>query len=395
LLFQTLDDKQECVGVYVDGKLHFDKIPPNLSKTWKYTGSVESDEVDYAWIYCSGSPMTEVCPEHLQEAWNAVSKKLTAYKKAFTIAKLNLREHCFFDLVPHDALAEFCEVKNQITEHVFENYEKPENYDYLIDAAKLLYKIQHRDLLLERKDWRHHFKSHGLVAGAAKIVNGNHYIDYNLFGTVTGRLSTLPGSLPILTMKRELRRIIKPRNDWFLSLDYNGAEARTVLALSEQKQPAADIHEWNIHHVFEKPDMIRDEAKTLFFAWLYNPDSDAIQTNHYNRQKVLDRYYDGEYINTIFGRRIQVARRKAFNYIIQSTTADLVIDRAIAIDRFLEGKKSFVSHIVHDEIVVDFSDDERDLATEIKELFALNKLGNFMVNLKAGRNYYDLKRLSV
>ena len=27
MIFQTLDDKTECVGVYVDGKLHFDKIP--------------------------------------------------------------------------------------------------------------------------------------------------------------------------------------------------------------------------------------------------------------------------------------------------------------------------------------------------------------------------------
>lgn len=395
MLFQTLDDKQQCVGVYADGKLHFDKIPPGLSKTWKYTGSIESAEVEYAWIYCHGKNLSQACPEHLQDAWDRVFKKLVAYKKAFTIAKLNLREHCFFDLVPHDALAEFCEVKNQITEYVFENYEKPENYDYLNDAAKLLYKIKHQDLLLERKDWRHHLKSHNLLAGAAKIVSGNHYIDYNLFGTVTGRLSTLPGSLPILTMKRELRRIIKPRNDWFLSLDYNGAEARTVLALSEQKQPSTDIHEWNIHHVFEKPDMIRDEAKTLFFAWLYNPDSDAIQTNHYNRQKVLDRYYDGEYINTIFGRRIQVGRRKAFNYVVQSTTADLVIDRAIAIDKFLEGKKSFISHIVHDEVVIDFSDDERELIAEIKELFASNKLGNFMVNLKAGKNYYDLKKLAI
>ena len=72
-----------------------------------------------------------------------------------------------------------------------------------------------------------------------------------------------------------------------------------------------------------------------------------------------------------------------------------MIDRAIAIDRFLEGKKSFISHIVHDEIVVDFSDDERDLIVEIKELFANNRLGNFMVNMKAGKDYYDLKKLAI
>jgi hypothetical protein len=27
MIFQTLDDKSECVGVYVDGKLHFEEVP--------------------------------------------------------------------------------------------------------------------------------------------------------------------------------------------------------------------------------------------------------------------------------------------------------------------------------------------------------------------------------
>jgi DNA polymerase I-like protein with 3'-5' exonuclease and polymerase domains len=86
---------------------------------------------------------------------------------------------------------------------------------------------------------------------------------------------------------------------------------------------------------------------------------------------------------------------KAFNYLIQSTTADLVIERAIAMDEFLQDKKSFVSHIVHDEIVLDFADEERHLIPEIKEMFANNQLGKFMVNLKAGKNYYDLENLDI
>ena len=395
MLFQTLDDKKECVGVYVDGNLHFEAFTGPLTKTWKYTGSVRDENVEYAWLYAQGKSIGEVCPEELMSEWTRVSKKLTAYKKAFTIAKLDLREHCFFDLVPHDALVEFCQVKNQITEHVLETYEKPANYDYLRQADCLLHKIKHQDLILNNKQCRSHFVSHNLIAGASKILTGNTYIDYNLFGTVTGRLSTYPGSMPILTMKRELRRLVKPHNDWFLSLDYNGAEVRTVLALSEQTQPDIDIHEWNIRHVFEQEGLMREEAKTLFFAWLYNPESDRFSKNYYDRQKVLDRYYDGGYISTIFGRHIQVEERKAFNYIIQSTTADLVIERAIAIDKFLQGKKSFISHIVHDEIVIDFDDTERDLIIEIKELFARNRLGNFVVNLKAGKDYYDLKTLLI
>jgi len=397
VLFQPIDDKTQCVGVYVDGNLIFDenKIPENLTRTWRPGGSFLDKNLEYAWIYARGQSLDEVCPEHLSEAWENISRKMRAYKKSFDIAKIDLRDHCFFDLVPHDALLEFCEIKNQITEYVFENYEKPENYDHVCSAAKLLYKIKYQDLLLDNSGCRSLFVSSGLRHASQKILNGQKHINYNLFGTVTGRLSTHPQSFPILTMKRELRRLIKPRNDWFLSFDYNGAEVRTLLALSGQKQPASDIHEWNICNVFEESKMPREEAKTLFFAWLYNPDSDSIDTNYYDRKKVLDKYYDGDYINTIFGRHIKVDDWRAFNYLIQSTTADLVIDRAVAIDRMLEGKKSFISHIVHDEIVIDFADEDRQMVTEIRDMFAANKLGTFMVNLKAGKNYYDLENLSL
>ena len=37
MLFQTLDDKSECVGVYSNGELHFKDIPDGLSKTWGYS----------------------------------------------------------------------------------------------------------------------------------------------------------------------------------------------------------------------------------------------------------------------------------------------------------------------------------------------------------------------
>jgi hypothetical protein len=70
-----------------------------------------------------------------------------------------------------------------------------------------------------------------------------------------------------------------------------------------------------------------------------------------------------------------------------------VIERAIEIDKMLEGKKTFISHIVHDEIVIDFADEDRDMIKEVKEVFAKNRLGRFEVNLKAGKNYYDLDNL--
>jgi hypothetical protein len=394
LYFQSLDDKQECVGVYANGELHFDDTPDNLTHTWRPSSNI-GDNVEYAWIYASGNNLSEACPEHLKDRWSKISRKISAYKKSFDIAKINMRDHCFFDLIPHAALVEFCEVKNQITKHVFENGERPENYEYLAASANLLHKIKFQDLNIDSNGCRNLFINTRTRQAGQKLLSGPKYINYNLFGTVTGRLTTQGGSFPVLTMKKELRQLVRPHNDWFLSLDYNGAEARTVLALAGQLQPEDDIHKWNIVNVFRNPDLPREEAKTLFFAWLYNPDSSEINEKYYNRKKVLDKYYDGEYITTVFGRHIKVNDWKALNYLVQSTTADLVIERATAIDKMLEEKRSFISHIVHDEIVIDFADEDRDMIKEVKETFAKNRLGRFEVNLKAGPNYYDLDILAL
>ena len=399
MYFQALDDKTNCIGIYFDGRLIFDdgQFPENLSgmKTWKYSGSVK-DDVEYAWFYADGKSLEEVCPENLKREFESNQAKLIAFKKAFDIAKIDFREHCFFDLVPHDYLRSFLDVKNKITQHVFESYEKPPIYEHLVSVEKLLYKIRYNKLNVNNKDARNLFVNTNPRIGAQKILNCSKYIDYNIYGTKTGRLTTYPNSFPILTMKKELRALLKPQNDWFISLDYNGAEVRTVLSLLEHKQPDYDVHEWNMENTLQHlAPKDRESAKTIFFAWLYNPNSKKIENSIYDRDTILDNFYDGEKVSTPFGRQIFVDKDKSLNYIIQSTTADLVNDRAVQIDKFLNGKKSFVSHIVHDEVVIDMPDDERYLIPEIKEIFSTNKLAKFKTNLKAGKDYYNLGDLNL
>jgi len=391
MYFQTLDDKSECVGIYADGALHFDKIPTGLKRTWTYTASIKDPAVEYAWLYCSGSALSDACPPELAESLAETQKTFRAYLKTFQIGKVDLREHCFFDLVPESFLLEFCDVKNEVTKHVFETYEKPENYDLLDGTQKLLHKIRYQNLNLNKEGCQELYHSSRGRRKANELIKGYYYIDYNLFGTVTGRLTTRANSCPILTLKKEFRRLIKPHNDWFISLDYNGAELRTFLDLMGEEQPEGDIHEWNAKHLFEQ-EITREECKVRFFAWLYDPNSDDIKTDHYDRKKALDMWYKDGYIKTPFKRTIVVDERKALNYLIQSTTSDRVLSRAVEIDKFLEDKKSFISHIVHDEIVIDLDDSERGLLAAIKKIF---EEGNFKTNLTAGKNYLDLEELKL
>jgi len=394
MIFQTIDDKSECIGIYTDGKLHYDDFPVDLTKTWKYSGSLIDADIEYAWLYCDGLALNQVCPPDLEGRLKAAQKRLRAYIRSFEIAKVHMRDHCIFDLVPEDFLKEFCEIKNKITEHVFETHKRPACYEHLNNVQKLLHKIKYQHLNLNNDNCKN---LHLLSRNSSRVkalVNGVTHIDYNLFGTATGRLTTRSKSFPILTLQKDFRRLLKPNNDWFLSLDYNAAEVRTFIALAGEPQPQEDVHEWHIKNLIEG-EVNREDAKTKFFAWLYNPETSDDEFDTYHREKVLDKWYENGYITTVFERKILVDRRKALNYLIQSTTADLVLDRAVVLDKYFEDKKSFISHIVHDEIVVDLADEERKLVPEIKEIFASNKLDKFLVNLTCGKNYFDLKDLKL
>ena len=389
MLFQAIDDKNECVGVYADGKLDFENIPENLTKTWKYSGSLSDENIEYAWLYTGGKNLQDCCPMELVEDLTSAQKKMNAYKKSFEIAKINLREHCVFDLIPHDFLLQFCEIKNKITNHVFESYKKPANYDHLDSVQKLLHKIRYQTLNINVADCKHLLTS-TIHRNKIQQIKNNNYINYDLFGTTTGRLTTKQNSFPILTLKKEIRQVMKPNNDLFVALDYNGAEVRTLLELQGVEQPSEDIHEWNCKHLFEQ-DISREECKVRFFAWLYDPDSNDIKTDCYDRESLLTKWYDGENISTPYGRVIPVERRKAFNYLIQSTTADRVLEKAVKIDKLLEGHESYVSHIIHDEIVLDYCDEDRNLIPLIRELFE----DGFMSSVSAGKDGYNLKELAL
>ena len=64
MLFQTLDDKTECVGIYADQELIFDpeSFPNELSYTWKYAPYLRDLGVEYASLYLEGRSIKEVMP---------------------------------------------------------------------------------------------------------------------------------------------------------------------------------------------------------------------------------------------------------------------------------------------------------------------------------------------
>jgi len=393
MIFQTFDDKKKCIAICVKGKIHKNKIPPSLTKTWDYSEGLQGKDIKYAKYYCGGKSLDEVCPDHLRKEWESVNKILKAFYQAVNEAKLDLNEHCFFDLVPPHFLLNYGHIKDKICAYIFSNFKKPQNYEFMINLAKVLTEVKNTKLNIDSTPLdarRYEFKVRRFLK---KINTISPYIIYNMQGTKTGRLTSK--SFPILTMDKEYRTILKPNNQWFLELDYNAAELRVMLALLGKKQPKEDLHEWNLKNVY-KGVGTRETAKKRIFAWLYNPESkDQFSSREYNREELLAKYWDGKNIKTYFGREIEADKHHALNYIIQSTAADLFLRQMINIWELLKDKKSQIAFCLHDSLVIDLAEEDEEMVNTMKEKFANTELGKFKVNVFGGKNFGEMKRMNV
>jgi len=399
--FVTLDDKRECVGVFSDGELHFNNLPENLTHTWKPTpslGSISASEAEFAYIYADGANLDELCPVDLKPKWDTIIKRMKAYKNSFREAKVNLAENCIFDLIPLQYLTEYCYLKTEIIKHAFKTLEKPQNYDFMRGLLSLLNEIEGQKIklnvgVLERKL---HIKRARDFAKDLRQGTMRAFVSYDAFKTKTGRLSVKKGSFPILNLDKEFRCIVEPTNDWILELDYNAAELRTLLALAGKEQPREDIHQWNAAVL----GVSREEAKKSVISWLYGSKTSDIGerlSRMYEKEKVLNEFYDPEkeIVTTSFGRKLKADEHHALNYLVQSTTADLVFDRMLEIRDLLKGKKSFIKFCLHDSVVIDLAHDDRAEIKEIFKIFSATKLGEFVSSVSAGRNFGKLKSFNI
>ena len=394
MIFQLMDSKTDCAGVYLPNKFVFDKIPDGLTKTWSWSQHLDGRDIEYAQLWVGGRSLDDVCPEHLTVRWTEANSLSKAHFKAFGTSKIDLSDVCFYDVVPQKHLQHYFDTKNEITKWVFENVERPKNYSFLKETFGNLRELAKHSV---------NFNLFGLYNLSQTDEKAEHlyaqfegkpiHVDYDIFGTVTGRLTTKRDSFPMLNLKREFKRFVTPKNDVFLELDFNAAEIRTLLALQGIEQPQEDIHEWNIKNVF-KEEMSRDKAKQKIFAWLYNPESKAIKSDAYDRERLLEKTYSEGKVQTPFGRSINAPDSKALNYLLQSTSSDNTIDRYNKISRYLRSSRSHVMAVVHDSVIVDLHRDDRRMIPHLKQIFEDTRLGKFKVNVSLGRNLGEMKKFT-
>ena len=401
MIFQTLDDKKDCIALYQNKQLEYNSLPQaDTNKTWSYSAFLKGMDIEYASLYTHGKSLDECCPEHIREEWVAVNARLKAFINSFIESKVSLKENCFFDLTPKKFLIDYCELKNKICESVFTNTPKPVEYSFYKRFNELIYDIKYRELNIDVENIHNKLYKKEAMTFYKKVLNGKKNINYNMFGSITGRLTVKKDSFPILTFPKQYRSILKPVNDWFVCFDMNAAELRTALALMGKEQPEGDLHQWCAENLFKR-ELSRSQAKETATSWLYNSNSELakkyndVLSGFYDKEGLKKKYWIDGYVNTPYNRKIESDDHHAISYLNQSTFIDLFHRQIIKVDDYLRNKKSFVSFMIHDEFVLDMSDDEKENITDIIEILQNTPYGKFTVNIKAGKNFGEMKKLNL
>jgi hypothetical protein len=384
--FQEIDTKSGCFQYYLDD--FCESLPKDIKYiTWKEHHDSNSLDVEFSWLKTGGLSLDTFCDKTILENWRHHRQLLYAHFRAFRKARVAQDENCFFDLVPRSLLKKVYEAKNALTSSVWENTPTPGAYDILKKAHLLTEEMSEHRVEIDQR-W---LRENRMFSKAGKLKGEFcHRISYNIFGTKTGRFTTTKDSFPILTLSKFARQAIIPKNDLFVSFDYNAAEIRVLLALLGLEQPSGDLHD--LHAVaLQVP---RDQAKISLFSWLYSPaKKDTYYDNLYDKKQLLSQYYNDGVINTDYGRKIEVEEKKAFNYLLQSTTNDMAIEGFYKVVDTLKTKKTKIAFMIHDSLVLDVSREDASLLSEIKSLIESTRYGTMKCSMGAGRNLGQMENL--
>jgi DNA polymerase I-like protein with 3'-5' exonuclease and polymerase domains len=92
---------------------------------------------------------------------------------------------------------------------------------------------------------------------------------------------------------------------------------------------------------------------------------------------------------------IKADEHHALNYILQSTAADLFFKQMNKVWKLLKNRKSKIVFCMHDSLVIDYCEEDNDILMKLKRAFSDTDLGNFVVNVSVGKNYGEMKKLSI
>ena len=275
--------------------------------------------------------------------------------------------------------------------------------------------------------------------------DGKIHTTFNQTITATGRLSSTDPNLQNIPIRIELGKLIRKvflpeQGHLFVDSDYSQIELRVLAHLSDDEKlieafkNGQDIHRSTASLVFDTPfdevtDIQRRNAKAVNFGIVYGISAfglaNDLNIGRKEAQAYIDSYFEKYpkikafldktvseakekgYIKTMFGRirpipelsssnfmQRQFGERVAMNSPIHGTAADIIKIAMIRVhDRLLkENLKSKLILQVHDELLIETAEDEKEYVIELLEE-EMHKAADLKVSMEVGTecgyDWYD------
>lgn len=288
------------------------------------------------------------------------------------------------------------------------------------------------------------------IDGLKELINkktGRIHSHFNQTVTSTGRISSTEPNLQNIPIRTEEGRMIRKAfissdSGKLVDADYSQIELRVLASVSEDKNMIAafnndeDIHRRTASEVFhvdfdDVTPLIRSRAKAVNFGIVYGisdyglsqnlniPRKEAGEyidnyLNHYQgiqdyMKSIVEKAKKDGYVETLLKRRRYIpelnaknfnirsfGERIAINTPIQGSAADIIKIAMVKIYNELKEKnmKSKLILQIHDELVVDASEDEidqvKDMMIEVMES-AIKLEVDLKVDLQIGNSLYETK----
>ena len=94
MLFQIIDNKQQCTSIYSNNQIISEPEYNKLSKTWSYNSILKDQDIKYAYLYAQGQNLDQCCPDILKDKWEPHAK---AYEDILRAEKSEMAKPVFRD----------------------------------------------------------------------------------------------------------------------------------------------------------------------------------------------------------------------------------------------------------------------------------------------------------
>lgn len=314
-------------------------------------------------------------------------------------------------------------------------------------AIDVLEKLQAKHpiipLIIQQRKYQKLYSTY--AQGLMKHISsdGKIHTTMNQVIAATGRLSSIDPNLQNISVKdeegREIRKAFTAsENNILLAFDYSQIELRVIADMANEIQMINDFnHHLDIHSetakkIFDTDEVTSEQrraAKAVNFGIIYGMSdfglSEQLQIPVFEAKTFIRRYFEtypnilkfmeaeiafckeNGYVKTMFNRRREIkeindknkmiqefAKRAAMNTPIQGTAADIIKLAMVEIDKKLENMQSKMILQVHDELVFDCVEEEKELVYDIVKDTMINVVDlkvKLEVDGKFAKNYYDAK----